>query len=117
MIHHLNLQYYLDLINAPEAWNITQGDQSIVIAIVDTGGDLDHPDLQANLYVDPAEPVDGVDNDNDGYIDNNRGWDFSGADIALIGTPGFIGDNDPMITKGGLTCTRNDGGRMCCSIN
>lgn len=96
-------QYYLDLINAQEAWNISQGDQSLVIGIVDTGGDLDHPDLQANVYIDPADPTDGVDNDNDGYIDNNRGWDFSGADIALIGTPGFIGDNDPSITKGGLT--------------
>ena len=99
----INLQYYLNLIHAPEAWNITQGSQSIVIAIIDTGGDLDHPDLQANLYIDPAEPIDGVDNDNDGYIDNNRGWDFSGADIALIGTPGFTGDNDPSVTKGGLT--------------
>jgi len=99
----INLQYHLNLIHAPEAWNITQGSQSIVIAIIDTGGDLDHPDLQANLYIDPAEPVDGVDNDNDGYIDNNRGWDFSGDDIALIGTPGFTGDNDPSVTKGGLT--------------
>ncbi len=98
-----NLQNYLNIIHAPDAWNITQGSQSIVIAIIDTGGDLDHPDLQANLYIDPAEPIDGLDNDNDGYIDNNRGWDFSGADIALIGMPGFIGDNDPSITKGGLT--------------
>ncbi len=95
-------QYYLDLIRATEAWNVTQGNASVVIAIVDTGGDLDHPDLQENLYIDPAEPIDGIDNDNDGFIDNNRGWDFSGADIALIGTQGFTGDNDPSITKGNL---------------
>lgn len=93
-------QYYLDLINAKEAWDITKGDASMVIAIIDTGGDLDHPDLQANIYIDPAEPIDGIDNDNDGYIDNNRGWDFSGADAAIIGTPGFEGDNDPSISSG-----------------
>lgn len=98
----LNQQYYLDLIHANEAWDVTKGNESIVIAIVDTGGDLDHPDLQDNLYIDPAEPVDGIDNDNDGFIDNNRGWDFSGADIALIGTSGFNGDNDPSISKGNL---------------
>ncbi|MBA4054636.1 MAG: hypothetical protein C0490_07990, partial [Marivirga sp.] len=98
----LNQQYYLDLIRAKEAWDVTQGNESIIIAVVDTGGDLDHPDLQDNIYIDPVEPIDGIDNDNDGFIDNNRGWDFSGADVSLIGTPGFIGDNDPSISKGNL---------------
>lgn len=93
-------QYYLNLINADEAWNVTTGSPSIVIAIVDTGGDLNHPDLQGNIFVDPADPTDGIDNDNDGYIDNNRGWDFSGANASLIGTPGFIGDNNPTVYAG-----------------
>jgi serine protease len=93
-------QYYLNLIRANEAWDVTQGSASIVIGVVDTGGDMNHPDLQNNIYVDPADPTDGIDNDNDGYIDNNRGWDFSGSDVAQIGTPGYTGDNDPSITKG-----------------
>lgn len=93
-------QYYISLIKANEAWDITQGNPSIVIGIVDTGGDLDHPDLQNNIYIDPADPTDGIDNDGDGYIDNNRGWDFSGADVALIGTPGFQGDNNPSVFSG-----------------
>lgn len=95
-------QAYLNLIKAPQAWDITQGDESIVIAVIDTGGDLDHPDLQDKLYLNAADPIDGIDNDNDGFTDNYRGWDFSGADLALIGTPGFIGDNDPSINKANL---------------
>jgi serine protease len=98
----LDQQYAIDLIKARQAWDLVDVDEDIVIGVVDTGGDLDHPDLAANIYVDPSEPLDGIDNNNDGYIDNNRGWDFSGASQALIGTPGFIGDNDPSVYQGGL---------------
>ena len=98
----LGLQPYLDVIKAPAAWDITTGDERIVIGIVDTGGDLDHPDLVGKLFVDPAEPVDGIDNDGDGYVDNNRGWDFSGDVASAVGTPGFQGDNDPSVPKAGL---------------
>ncbi|HEX6889631.1 MAG TPA: S8 family serine peptidase [Chryseolinea sp.] len=98
----LDQQYAIDLIKARQAWDLVDVDEDIVIGVVDTGGDLDHPDLQANIYIDPSEPLDGIDNNNDGYIDNNRGWDFSGSSLALIGTPGFIGDNDPSVFQGGL---------------
>ncbi|MEP6736832.1 MAG: S8 family serine peptidase [Chryseolinea sp.] len=95
-------QAYLDVIKAREAWDITQGTESMIIGIVDTGGDLDHPDLQDKIYINPNDPVDGIDNDDDGFIDDYRGWDFSGADLVLIGTPGFVGDNDPSVHQGGL---------------
>jgi len=98
----IDQQYALNLIKARAAWDLVDIDEDIIIGVVDTGGDLDHPDLQANIYVDPSEPLDGIDNNNDGYIDNNRGWDFSGSSLALIGTPGFVGDNDPSIHQGGL---------------
>ena len=98
----ISQQYALDLIKARAAWDLVDVNEDLVIGVVDTGGDLDHPDLQANLYTDPSEPIDGIDNNNDGYIDNNRGWDFSGSSLALIGTPGFVGDNDPSISQGGL---------------
>lgn len=95
-------QAYLDVIKAPASWDITKGSEEIVIAIVDTGGDLDHPDLQEKLFINTNDPEDGVDNDGDGFIDNYRGWDFSGDDNTLIGSEGFVGDNDPSVTKGNL---------------
>jgi len=77
---NLGLQYHLGKIQAYTAWDIEQGDTSVVIGITDTGGDLDHPDMLANLKINYNEPVDGIDNDNDGYIDNYRGWDLGEND-------------------------------------
>lgn len=82
-------QYYLDLVRAREAWDISKGDSTVVIGIIDTGTSFSHPDLINKHSSDPNEPVDGIDNDGDGYIDNNQGWDF-GGDYWL--SPG---DNDP----------------------
>jgi subtilisin family serine protease len=96
----INNQYYLNVIKAQQAWDVTKGSPSVVIGIIDTGGDLNHPDLRNNIYIDAADPTDGIDNDGDTYIDNNRGWDFSGADASLIGSPGFKGDNDPSVYSG-----------------
>jgi serine protease len=49
-------QYYLNKILAPQAWELADG-QDVIIGIVDSGGDMDHPDLVDKIYVDPAEPV------------------------------------------------------------
>jgi len=74
------MQYYLRKINAYNAWNLTQGDTNIVIGIVDTGTDLLHPDLKGNIKYNYADPIDGIDNDNDGYTDNYYGWDLGSND-------------------------------------
>ncbi len=83
-------QYYLGLINAYKAWDITQGDTNIVIAIVDSGIEYDHPDLKDNIYLNHSDPINGLDDDEDGYVDNYYGWDFTGET-----KDGFIEDNDP----------------------
>jgi PKD repeat protein len=75
-------QFHLDQINVYDAWNVTQGNEEIIIGVIDTGADLDHEDLEGNLYLNTADPIDGVDNDNDGYIDNYFGWDFADNDNA-----------------------------------
>ncbi|OFX72051.1 MAG: hypothetical protein A2X12_02285 [Bacteroidetes bacterium GWE2_29_8] len=69
-------QYYLSMIKAYQAWDITQGDTNVVIGIVDTGVDIDHPDLISNIKYNHYDIIDGIDNDNDGYKDNYRGWDL-----------------------------------------
>lgn len=82
-------QWHLPKILAPEAWDITQGSTDVVIAIVDTGVDWNHPDLNANIWRNPGEiPANGVDDDNNGFVDDVVGWDFAGADFK---SP----DNDP----------------------
>ena len=73
-------QYHLSKIDAYTAWDIHKGDTNTVIGIVDTGTDLDHPDLAANMKINYADPVNGIDDDNDGYIDNFKGWDLGESD-------------------------------------
>ncbi|MFW5707425.1 MAG: S8/S53 family peptidase [Bacteroidota bacterium] len=69
-------QYYLDNIKAYDAWEIEKGDTSIVIAIIDTGIDLLHPDLVNDIAYNYHDSIDGEDSDNDGYVDNFHGWDL-----------------------------------------
>ena len=85
---YFNRQDYLNFINAPGAWDIAKGDSTVVMAIVDTGVDFHHPDLRANLWTNPGEiPDNGIDDDENGYIDDVHGWDFYGGESG--------GDNDP----------------------
>ena len=73
-------QYHISLIQALEAWDIQKGDTNVVIGIVDTGIDSDHPDIVNNIKRNYNDPIDGIDNDDDGYIDNFIGWDTGGND-------------------------------------
>ncbi|MBK0402346.1 S8 family peptidase [Adhaeribacter sp. BT258] len=75
-----NTQYHLKNIRAYRGWDFEQGDTAIVIGILDTGIRYSHKDLQGNLKYNYADPVDGIDNDNDGYVDNFRGWDLADND-------------------------------------
>lgn len=71
-------------IDATEAWDIFTGSSDVIIAVVDTGVYYNHSDLASNMWVNTADPIDGIDNDGNGYIDDYRGWDF------------YNNDNDPI---------------------
>ncbi len=53
-----------------------RGTNSTIVAVIDTGIDLDHPDLVDNLYTNPSETANGVDDDNNSYVDDIHGWNF-----------------------------------------
>lgn len=73
-------QYYMDLIHAYDAFDLCKGDTNIVIGIVDTGIDFYHEDLQDNIKFNYNDPINGVDDDGDGYVDNFKGWDMAHND-------------------------------------
>jgi len=99
-------------IDAPESWDIENGDENIVIAIHDTGVDWDHPDLADNIWINSGEDLNGngivdpsdfndVDDDSNGFIDDIRGWDFVNTTFPVYpGEDGTIRDNDPMDFQG-----------------
>ena len=70
-------QYHLKLTQVYRAWDFTKGDTSIVIGLTDTGMRPTHEDLVGQIKYNRADPVNGIDDDNDGYIDNYRGWDMA----------------------------------------
>lgn len=69
-------------IDGPEAWGNTQG-SGVIVAVIDSGVDWDHADLDSNIWANPNENIDTHDTDGDGFTDDVRGWDF------------WDGDNNP----------------------
>ncbi len=73
-------QWYLQKIGAYDAWSIAKGSKDVVVAVLDTGLDIDHPDLKENLWENTSEVPDGKDNDGNVYVDDVNGWDFVDGD-------------------------------------
>ena len=94
-------QWNLSLIEMPGAWAIEKGDPNVIIAVVDTGFDYTHEDLASQTWVNAGEiPDNGIDDDNNGYIDDVRGWDFSEPPSSDGRGKSQNGDNDPIDESG-----------------
>lgn len=104
----ISQQYYLELINAFKAWEITTGGENynnreIVIGVIDDGYFLDHEDLKENMYLNPDEIAgNGEDDDDNGYKDDINGWntrtethihDIKSHGTNILGVLGARGNN------------------------
>jgi subtilisin family serine protease len=108
-------QYHLGRINAYNGWNISQGDTNVVVGITDTGVELTHSDLPGNIKYNYADPINGIDDDLDGFVDNFRGWDVGMNDndptwqgdahgVHVCGIAGATTDNSVGIAGVGFKC-------------
>jgi serine protease len=97
-------QNWLNAINAPAAWDTATGTGHTIIAVIDTGIDMNHPDLVGNLWLNGYEiPGNGIDDDGSGIVDDIHGADFTnntgnpydtdGHGTHVAGIIGAVGNN------------------------
>ena len=104
----LSEQWALEKIQAFDAWDKTEGVDTVLLAIIDTGIDYFHPDLQNKIWQNSGETgngkeTNGIDDDNNGFIDDYRGWDFTdrvGFPFDSSGGDYLDWDNDPIDEQG-----------------
>lgn len=111
----IGVQYALQKISAFAAWDISRGDTNTIVGITDTGIDPNHPDLSSNIARNWADPINGIDDDNDGYTDNFIGWDTGNNDNDptsdgtfhgqhVTGLSSAVADNQVGIAGTGFDC-------------
>ena len=80
-------------VDAPEAWSTTTGGTSTIVAVIDEGMDISHPDLKNNIWTNPDEVAGNCIDDKNGYIDDVNGYDFANNDASVY-------DRDPISGTG-----------------
>ncbi len=99
-------QWGMQAMRAPQAWDFIAKGEPVPVAVIDTGVDYRHPDLDGQLWVNPGEDLDGngrvdesdfngIDDDGNGFVDDLRGWDFTDAPSFIDSGDYADRDNDP----------------------
>lgn len=97
-------------INAPEAWELWDKaeQREVIVAVVDTGIKYDHEELTDSMWINEGEiPGDGIDNDNNGYIDDVHGWNFYGNNETIYNTRSTTEDSHGTHGAGSIIAKRN----------
>ncbi len=105
------VQYALDKIKAYQAWDLCKGDSNIIIGITDTGVENGHEDLIDNIFYNYNDPINGQDDDHDGYVDNFRGWDIGNNDNSPEWDENGVGFNPHGVYVSGLAAARTNNGK------
>jgi len=98
-------------IKMEQAWDVETGDPNLIIAVLDSGARIGHPELSGRLWTNPNEVADGTDTDGNGYVDDINGWDFA-----------YV-DNDPTDDVGhgtniiGIVASNSNNGTAYAGIN
>ena len=99
----------IDIAPAWELYDASQTNRDVVVAVIDTGVDILHPDLRNSIWTNDGEiPGDGIDNDGNGYVDDYFGWDFFYNDPSVF-SMGSEEDTHGTHVAGTIAAGRNNG--------